>query len=339
MPAAEKTGQMGYWRNESDPVALTLMRDQQALAKLQSEQPTRFTQRASKDILPRMQELLDKTVDEAMWDGGMSLLFIFTVIFGLTPKQIKWLAQLIGSCVASGCFRTITLRSLFEIVVLGDPEETLGLNFAGMNNLAPYGPWLYGTGRRRGNMKGGDGSYCSVQIEAAMKDGILRCDAPGLSDIGGTSDSDYPETQNQRLYRQWGDWKYLDRFKDEAAKLKLVESVQVTSSEQTKDLITNHFKPMNNCSGWGFAPQSKHKDGFWIYKRSGSWPHNLSITGYRLASDGNWFAEVLNSWGPEAHKDGPLYYIPQELDERWVRDSQRMSVGELDYQDSPAPEA
>lgn len=245
----------------------------------------------------------------------------------------------VHNCVASGAMRAITYRTLAEILVFGDLEYMLGYEVTGMNSVAPFAPYHYGCGRRRGGLRGGDGSFCGAQIEALQKDGILMCSAPGLSKIVGTNTRDYPETQDTRLYRQFGDWKYLDDFVEEARRIRLAESnvIDYRNIEEDREDCVVGLKPAMICSNWGFAPSYKHKDGFWVYKRSGQWAHNMTRSGYRVATDGNWFVEITNSWGPDAHRDGEHFYVPIEVFEQWMRQANAATIGELDLIDQAVP--
>lgn len=254
----------------------------------------------------------------------------------------SYVADNIGvhNCVASGAMRVVTYRSLAEILIFGDAEVFLGYQLEGIDSIAPFAPYHYGCGRKRGGLRRGDGSFCGAQIEAFQKDGILPCSAKGLQQIVGTRESDYPEPQNASLYRSFGSWNYLDQLRPEAIKITLVESEMLgrRDVDRAKTALVDELKPMMICSSWGFAPQYKHKDGFWVYRRSGSWAHNMSITGFRLASDGNWFVEVTNSWGPDAHRDGEYFYIPIEVFESWLGQANCATIGEIDMTDAVTPD-
>lgn len=229
--------------------------------------------------------------------------------------------------------RAAAYRMLWEILVLGEPEILFGKDIFGFNSIAPFGPYHYGWGRKLGNMRGGDGSYCDVQIRALEQYGMLPCYTKALQNIVGSGERDYPEPQNSSLYRAFGNWKYIEELAQYAKPFLLKESELVTSAERSRELICDHFKPMMVCSNWGFAPQSQHPDGFWIYKRSGNWAHNMTKIAYRVCSRGDWWLGVLNSWGPNAHKDGEIFWIPMELEDRWLPNSVCRSIGNIDMMD------
>ena len=253
----------------------------------------------------------------------MELRYFENLVFN---RHIPWPAQIIGSCVASGAFRCLVIRSLIDTLLFGDNETRLGTQITGRNNIAPYAPWHYGMGRRYAGIRGrGDGSTCNGQIQALMAKGFLPCDAKDL-----TSDR-YPEPTNTSLYRDYGAGQYLDKFAPQAIVFDLLESERVQSYEHTRTKLVDEYKPMMNCSGWAFRPDRKHRDGFWIYTRdrSNSWSHNLSVTGMRRASDNEEFVRIDNSWPLNAHRDGPHFYIRAEEDDRWARASMRRSYGDL----------
>lgn len=159
--------------------------------------------------------------------------------------------------------------------------------------------------------------------------------------MGLTSDK-FPEPQSTSLYRKWGNSnQLLEQFKDQAVKYPLIESDKVTGADYLKTSIGTHFKPANICSNWGFAPDYKHPtwklangESVWIYKRSGSWAHNMSVIGMVLVN-GKWFVIIENSWGMDAHKNGSWFAIPAELFDSWIRSAECMTVGEIDMTDNP----
>jgi len=228
---------------------------------------------------------------------------------------------------------------LFESFVLGDPEEIFGTKLIGTNNVAPFAPYGYRAGRKLGGLNSGDGSFCSVQIRGAKEYGILPCSAQGL-----VSDA-FPEPQNARTYRTMGNSnRFLEDFKPQAQQHRLMNSEQVRSADQAKELITVHFKPLEICSMWAFAPDYTHRsweleDGekVVIYKRDRrtSWAHAMSIVAFVQVGQ-EWFVIVLNSWG-NAHKNGDWFAIPASLFDSWLRDAECLSIGDIDMRDNVLP--
>src|SRR5690606_14407943 len=265
-------------------------------------------------------------------EGSMDLRYVMLPIYG---SIYEWKAQIIGSCVSSGGFRATVLRILCEIVLLGDLEEMLGADFDGPDNLAPFAPYNYRAGRKFAGINGNsDGSMCGPHVRGMQEYGILKCSATGLEDYT----DGYPECSGG-TYRKWGaNDRWLEEFADQGRAIRLKESERVETASRVVELIRDHFKPMMICSGVGLAPAKKHRDGFWIYKASGSWSHNMTLVAVRVDSKGNVFIGVWNSWGPNAHRDGSIMWVPIELMEWWVNRANIQSIGEIDLLDSQITE-
>lgn len=268
-------------------------------------------------------------------DGGFCFLFLAEAIFG---QQLPWLAQIVGSCVASGGMRTVSYRMLAEVFLLNDPEELPGIDIEGTDAFAPFAPYSYRAGRKRGGLNSGDGSFCSVHIEGQMQDGILFCNSGVQSDA-------YPEPQSASLYRKWGNSNsLLDEWRPKASAVKQTETEEVEDIDTIKELLVTHHKPLNICSMWGFAPSHNHPtwklangDPVVIYKRSGQWAHNMSVVGC-VDVDGDWFVIIENSWGMRAHKNGAWFAVPLDtVMKSWISQASCFSVGEIDLPDQKPP--
>lgn len=270
-------------------------------------------------------------VKAAGWDDGFSFRFLFQEIMKREPK---WLAQLIGSCVASGDFRTTVYRMLAEIFILNDPEELPGTQLAGEDSISFFAPFNYRAGRREAGINGNsDGSLCLPHIRGKMKYGHLPCSTPGLE-----SDA-FPEPQSEATYRRWGaDNRLMDKYLVEAGKFKLLDSPHVTSVSQSHQLIGEDLVPQNICSSWGFRSTGKKlgndPTGRAIYQwtRSGTWHHNMSRVGwFRL--NGTLYTEIENSWG-YYHNDNMAFCVEASEDERWLRAAEVQGVGNIDLSDN-----
>lgn len=329
---ADLIGKMGWGEFDTDSSDRKLLIEQRRTEKLQKEAPQLF-QPSTKLTLPaRLQAEMDKIREHYNQEpGSFDLRWTSHLLFG---EIYKWKAQLIGSCVGSGAMRACAFRMMAEIALLGEPEQFFGLERFGPQSVAPFGPYHYGCGRRRGNMKGGDGSYCSVQIEALAKDGLLPCHSKLLQQ---TNPGEFPEPQSSNLYRKWGSWKYLDEVAADAKDYLLTETADVRDGDDLVKKISEELSPTVHCSSWGFEPSYKHKDGFWVYKHSTTWHHNMTDIAIRVASDGDKFAGILNSWGPNAHKDGEVFYIPLDLYTKWVKKSECKTVAQIDMKDVAPP--
>lgn len=234
-------------------------------------------------------------------------------------KPLLWLPQIIGSCVESNTFRGWVIRLCYQIVLLGLAEEYLGKSEFGSNNIAPYGPWNYGAARKRANMRGGDGLYCEAMQESLIKDGVLMCSTPKLVELCGklgvARDKDFPEPQNEGVYRQFGDWKYIEELRP-YADFALEECPSVTSVDQLQEALKT-CKPTFHCSMIAVHKIGTHKDGFAIHGRNprDKWAHNMAYHGFFYASDGDLFFRFSNeSWGPEH-----IYNVPYSEVNDWYR--------------------
>jgi hypothetical protein len=239
----------------------------------------------------------------------------------------------VHNCVASGWMRAHFARCMAEITLIGQPEEFFGTDKPDQNSansLCAFAPYNYGMGREIGGIdSGGDGSFCGAHVQSAMQFGSIPCWTQGLTQYS----SQFPEPiQSQATYQKWGDRQYRSvraKFHAIAADFKQTETIKVTTVDQSRDQITKHLKPQMICSGWGFAPASKIPGTeFWVYKRSGSWAHNMTRYGYVMIK-GNWYAVIKNSWGMNAHKNGDYFLVEASEDARWLREAECQTIGEL----------
>lgn len=329
-------GKMG-WGVPSELEKTKVAKEKENFRILSEEAPMLVQAREAKPInQDKMAAFKDEMAKDGI-DDGVCLIHLEPIVFG---TFLTWLAQIIGSCVASGWMRAATRRMLAEVFILNDPEELFGSKLVGTNNVAPFAPYNYRAGRSLANMNSGDGSYCSVHIRGAEKDGILPCSAPGL-----VSDT-FPEPQNASLYRKYGNSDaILNQFRDIGQTYKLVESVPITDGDIAIEQM-NGLKPFMICSMFAFEPDYKHptwklRDGspVYIYKRNTrtSWAHNMTIIGIVKVGN-NWYVIVENSWGMTAHRNGSWFAIPFDLfAESWLRSAESASIGEIDMKDNPAP--
>jgi hypothetical protein len=331
-------GQTGWWFNQYESAATTLYRERKHREYMEGRFPSHRLMRheAKTDV---HQVIHDKVKSLMQADGieeGFGQRYLWKAVFGDYPR---WLQQLIGSCVASGGMRACAMRSVAEIVLLGQPEETLGLGMSGTANINHFAPYSYRAGRKRGGINGGDGSFCDAHIEGLMEDGFLPCDTPGLA-----SDA-FPEPQSTSHYRQWGNSNsLLAKYSTQAREYDLLESERITSSADLREVQVEHFKPAMVCSNWAFRPDRQHPtwtdngEKVWVYKRdtSTSWAHNMTKSGC-FKVDGRWYQEITNSWGDNAHKNGDHFVIPLELEDQWLRSAEVRTIGDLANRDAVPP--
>lgn len=269
-------------------------------------------------------------------EDGFSFLHLEKAVYG---DVIDWVAQIIGSCVASGGFYADVARLTVECFLLQDPEQLFGNTFIGPNSLAPFAPWNYRWGRHYGNLNGNmDGSFCAEHIRGKLEKGYLLC-----SDIAeGYPDNWLPEPQDASTYRRWGaNNQLVDKYAS-LARFKLLESESVHTGNDLMDLVVVHKKPMQICSNYGFAPTERINGFEWegqpvyLYRRKGNWAHNMTIYGC-VKVNGNWYVIVRNSWGKNAHRNGCFFVVSMEDANRWLRDAECMTIGNIDAADNPNP--
>lgn len=294
-----------------------VLRERRGADRLQSDMPvvTRFAQGPA--LLPEIEaawQLFQNSKGRGDKSCDWSLLDEFVI-----QKPLLFLPQIVGSCVVSNSFRGWIIRLMYQIGLLGQAEEYLGRNEFGKANYAFYGPYTYGCARRRGNMKGGDGLYCEVMRESLLKDGVLSCSTPKLLEIltglGAASDRDLPEPQIEKVYRAFGDWKYLDDLTP-YADFTLQECPEITRVDMLKAAL-QECKPTFHCSMIAIKKVGDHKDGFAIHKRdpNDQWAHLMCFHGFFYSSDGDLFFRFSNeSWG-EKH----IYNVPYAEVDDWFK--------------------
>lgn len=328
-------GKMG-WGEEFQSHANRFGVEQRLFGGLEETRPAFVMNRAARAENPVVAQAVKDAMAADGMTGGFSCRHIEKVVFG---DFLKWQAQKIGSCVASGGMRLLARRCLIEAFLLNDPESVFGTTLVGVNNVAPFGPYSYRAGRKKAGINGnGDGSYCSAHVDGAADYGVLPCSTASL-----VSDA-FPEPQVERVYREWGaNDTLLNKFAAEGRKLKLLESTKIKSPDQAKTILPKQKKPYMVCSMWAFRPDYQHPtwklaDGspVIIYKRDtgNQWAHNMSIDAIVIGPDGHWYVVVDNSWGPNAHKNGSYFVIPFELYVTWLPQSEQVSIGEVDMTDN-----
>jgi len=327
-------GPMGWGDDTTVSIDARHDRENQFYDVISSDMPVAFRARNTEvPDTPLVRKFRELHNSKGYGPDSFDLTLIDEMVFG---RRLSWLPQKTGSCVISNTFRPWTRRMLFEICVRGDAEEFIGRNEFTPNNLAFYAPFSYGCGRRRGNLRNGDGGFCETQYESLIKDGVVLSNNGKLLEIltklNATNDRDFPEPQDNAVYRRFQGWEFLDTLLP-FADFRLLESPKVTNIQQHIDLH-KQFKPMSVCSGIAIQKIGKHKDGFDIHAQNprDSWAHCMSFQGYFTASDGKVYIRLSNeSWGPNI-----IYNIPVEEVDRWY--SRKLltvqAIGEIDLPDS-----
>lgn len=329
MPLAEKVGPQGYWRNPADPIDKTIDEDRRSIAMLQDHVPNRFTAKADDreidlTIYEQCVAIGKEDAAEEGWD--------FTWLERLAGIELDTLyKQLIGSCVATSHITLLATRMLHEILLFGQGEELLGKQIQGRESICPFGPYSYRAGRKYAGINGrSDGSTCSGQIRGTMALGFLACDHPELDS------DDFPEPKSTSLYRQWGSNDTLmNQFVDDAGKFDLLTSIECRDAETASTRMLDHFEPLQICSGWAFVPTDKRlPNGDILYRRRGSWMHSMQVQAKVKMTDNNWYRKIRNQWG-NTHNGKNYFWIEEEEFARWIRDSNTMSIGEIQMRSGP----
>ncbi len=332
--STHQPGKMG-WGTELHSDAQRLSKEQIAFGELQQSMPSMVQRRPARDVvndklLSTVQQLQEKDgIDE-----GFSFLHLERAIFG---EVIPWKKQIIGSCVASGGVYADVGRACVEAFLVQQPEQLFGDEWVGPDNIAPFAPYNYRAGRYFGNLNGNmDGSFCAEHIQGKLEYGYVTC--AQVQEELGYQDTWYPEPQSSSEYRRWGaNNKLLDQFKPKA-KFRLIETEKVKDAADGLTLQTEHFKPMQICSNWGFAPTSTIAGWTFLgepvyqYRRRGNWAHNMTIYGCVKVRN-NWWVIIRNSWGFNAHRNGCWFAISIEDWDQWLRQAECMSIGDMDLPD------
>jgi hypothetical protein len=327
-------GPMGWGDDDTLPIHSRHDYESQIYDKLSADMPVAYKVRDNKPMSQVLYSKYRALMDSKKYgkdSADMTLLDEF--LFG---KRLAFLPQKTGSCVISNTLRPWVRRSMYELSIKGDPEEFLGKQEFSTNNISFYAPFSYGCGRRRGNMKGGDGSWCEIQYESLIKDGVILCSNGKLLEIltklNSVEPEDFPEPQDNSVYRRFQNWEFLDTLLP-FADFRLLESPKVTNMDTHLEL-SRQFKPASVCSGIAIHKIGTHKDGFNIYVQNprDSWAHNMSFQGHFEASDGKLFIRLSNeSWGKDV-----IYNVPVEEVDRWYKRSLLtvQAIGEIDLPDS-----
>lgn len=327
--AVSSPGPMGWWFNENESVYTTLYRERCAREKLEEVAPERCTFGSNKPVNEWLMKKYLEFQKTFGIDEGFDAYLYLQMILGKVPK---WVQQYIGSCVASGGMRAVTMKSIIEVTLLGDPEETLGKSFEGADNINSFAPYNYRAGRKIAGINGfSDGSICGPHIQGFMSYGLLTCDAQGLE-----SDA-FPEPRSERAYREWGaNDTLLNKFAEQGKVLDLLTSAEIKTGDDWLE-ANKRFETAMICSQWAFEPDYQHPqwklpDGtpVWIYKRNRrtSWAHNMTVCGL-IKAFGRLWVRILNSWPEQSHKNGFWFIIPLELYVEWLRQASCQTIGDL----------
>ncbi len=286
------------WAPDTDEKT-AVYREREGLDRLANDMPVAFS---TKDDIAPDPEIITKfnqfQKDRGRFPGSCDWSLMDEFIWG---RKLLWLPQIIGSCVVSNTFRGVVIRHQYQVVFQGQAQEYYGVNEFSSKNFAFYCPYTYGCARKRGNLRGGDGLFGDVMAESMLKDGFLLCSTPELvSHLNTNNPKDYPEPQNPAIYRDWGNWNHIERFK-QYADFGLDYCPPITNVDDlVKSLKT--CNPVYCCSMLAIKKKGNHPDGFAIHTRNtgDQWAHNMCFHGFFYASDGEMYIVFSNeSWGEQ----------------------------------------
>lgn len=309
----------------------------QAIEASQFEQafnatPELFRQRAAITLEPRIEAKWQKYQAERGYEEGSADLSLFgAFMFG---SRYHWKPQKTGSCTISNTFRCWYRRALYEIAAKGQLERLLGTTEYGTTSVSFYAPISYGIAREIGNLRGGDGGFCSSTIRSLQK-GVVACNNGKLLELlhklGADNDKDFPEPQNNAVYRKFQDWTYNDEF-EPFLEHPLVESVKCTNTAQLVENL-KQYKPAIICSMVAVKKAGDYQGlSYFRVNRNDKWAHNMCWCGY-IKWHGREFLLLSN----ESWRDNLIYPIPIEEVDEVVFPKYRPEVstlGEIDLSDA-----
>jgi hypothetical protein len=295
------------WGLESQPEQEKRYSEAVALEKAMSSNPMAFTQRDPKYLDPEIKAKWDKFQDSKGYDpGSCDLTLIEEFYYG---RRFHWLPQKTGSCTVSNAFRMHFRRVLWELLLKGQLETPLGTTEYGSSCAAYYAPVTYGIAREIGGLRNGDGGFCGPTIESMMR-GVLRCNNGKLlellNQLKADGEKDFPEPQNNAVYRAFQAWKYNALFAPFLTD-PLLESVKVSN---TDTLIKNleDYKPSIMCSMLAVKKGGTHQGlTFFVADRGNTWAHNMAWGG-KIVWKGRTFGLLSN----ESWQNNLIYPIPIE---------------------------
>ncbi|TWU12847.1 hypothetical protein CA54_16730 [Symmachiella macrocystis] len=211
--------------------------------------------------------------------------------------------QQVGDCVSWGAANAVNYLQAVQLA-RGPPAEF----------HPAYPPYIYGVSRvlvGNGRLGNSDGSVGAWAAEGLRKYGVLRSDFEGVPGYSGS------------VARKWGRRPGPpDEFVREGQRFPVETVAAVHSADDVRDSVCNGY-PVTIASNWGGRHDRglSNKHGRIVFKRSGSWNHQMCIVGYDGSGSEPLFY-VLNSWGPSIH---PAPIDGEPPGGFWIR------AGDVDY--------
>ena len=130
------------WGVPGETEKTRLSKESKIEGSLERDMPVAVIERFGSQISDELRKRWnDFQKSKGRYEGSNDLTLLDQFALG---EDLWWLAQIIGSCVISNTFRVWVLRMLWEIHLEGQPEEYLGTQEFGPDNLSFYGPYSYG---------------------------------------------------------------------------------------------------------------------------------------------------------------------------------------------------
>jgi len=194
-------------------------------------------------------------------------------------KHLPTFEQAIGDCVAAA-IRHVGARLQVAEIVAQYQEEV----------LRPwYAPFIYGTSRVQigGGQIDGDGSTGTWGAAAVKQYGVLF------------DQDDKVPTYSAAIAREWGRRPGPPAVHILRAANRLVKTTsRLTKLDQLRDALCNYYS-VTVASSQGFDMQPIERDGFHVFKPTGTWMHQMALIAWM--DEPFQAAYRLNSWGPDAH--------------------------------------
>lgn len=294
--------------------------------------PQAFTQREAKPLDAVFKAKWDKyQADKGYEEGSADLSLIGEFYYG---RRFAFLPQKTGSCTISNPFRCWYRRGMWEILAKGELEDPLGSTEFGTTSVSFYAPLSYGIAREIGGLKNGDGGFCGPTIESLMR-GVVPCNNGKLLELlhnlGADGERDFPEPQDNRVYRAFQDWRYNKEF-EPFLENPLAESVKCTDVDQ---LVANlkQYKPAIMCSMLAVKKGGTHKGlTYFVADRNNKWAHCMCWCGIIV-----WHGRIFLLLSNESWQADLIYAIPIEEVSGVIYPRYRpevMTIGEIDLTDS-----
>ena len=319
------------WGEKTDTEAGRLYHEATALESAMARMPSKFTPRARREFDPVLKAKFDDfQATKGYSPGSVDMTLMDEFVLG---RRLHFKPQRTGSCTISNTFRMWTRKVLAEVILRGQLEEPLGTTEYGPTSFAFYAPLSYGIARQMGNLRRGDGGFCEETIESLML-GVLPCNNGNLlellTQLGANADTDFPEPQNNDVYRKFQNWTYNERFKP-FLKNPLIESIPINNTDLLVETL-EQFKPVPIASMLAVKKLGTHQGlSFFGIDRNNSWAHLMCWAGTI-----NWHGRKFVLLSNESWQANLIYPIP--IDEvSKIFSSYRpscLSLGEIDLDDS-----